>query len=153
MTALLSLLPVAGCTTRIERGRAALEDGQGTEAIYQFTRAIEGGKLSRTDLATAYRGRGLAHHRMGDVDKAIADYTRAIKVKPDDAKAYFGRGLGYKANGALDKALADLSKVIELNPEFAPAYEKRSVIYEGRGQDAEAEADRLKAAKLYRTQP
>jgi tetratricopeptide (TPR) repeat protein len=46
----------------------------------------------------------------GDQDKAIADYTEAVRLKPENARAYFNRGIAYKAKGDLDKAEQDLTK-------------------------------------------
>jgi tetratricopeptide (TPR) repeat protein len=43
----------------------------------------------------------------GDLDTAIADYTKAIELKPDLAEAYFNRGIEYEKLGQRDKAIAD----------------------------------------------
>jgi tetratricopeptide (TPR) repeat protein len=36
-----------------------------------------------------------AKHEQGDHEGAIADYTKAIEIAPDDEEAYFGRGNSY----------------------------------------------------------
>jgi tetratricopeptide (TPR) repeat protein len=61
----------------------------------------------------AYRERGLVHARMGDADKAIADYMQAIKIKPDFAEAYRGRSKAYRDKGDVDRAVADLEQAIK----------------------------------------
>ena len=40
--------------------------------------------------AREYFGNGLAEHSKGDYDGAIADYDKAIQLKPDYADAYMG---------------------------------------------------------------
>jgi tetratricopeptide (TPR) repeat protein len=49
-------------------------------------------------------------------DKAIADYTDAIRRNPSDATAYFNRGLAWQSKQEYDKAIADYNKAIRLNP-------------------------------------
>ena len=41
--------------------------------------------------ATVYYNRGLAHSRNGELELAIANYTKAIELKPDYADAYYQR--------------------------------------------------------------
>ena len=45
-----------------------------------------------TKDATAYCRTGDAYREKGELDKAIADYTEAIRLEPKDATAYFARG-------------------------------------------------------------
>ncbi len=49
------------------------------------------------------------------VNKAFADYKRAIDLKPDFALAYFYRGRARYAIHNLEGAMADLKKVLELS--------------------------------------
>jgi tetratricopeptide (TPR) repeat protein len=49
-------------------------------------------------------------------DKAIADYTEAIRLKPDYARAYYNRGLAYQRKEDGIRAKADLDKAISLDP-------------------------------------
>ena len=48
---------------------------------------------STRKYAEAYRNRGFAYEEKGELDKAIADYTEAIRLNPKDAAAFFGRGV------------------------------------------------------------
>ena len=48
------------------------------------------------------------------LDKAIADYNRTIKLKPDHAGAYYNRGLANKHLGKKAEAEADMKKGREL---------------------------------------
>ena len=63
--------------------------------------------------AIAYCNRGNAYLQKGDLDRAIADYSETMRLKPDcAAEVYFGRGTAYfqqeeyvRARAALDAAL------------------------------------------------
>jgi tetratricopeptide (TPR) repeat protein len=64
--------------------------------------------------ATAYHNRAVAYGLAGDVDHAIADYTKTIEIKPDNAAAYENRGRAYASKGDYTRALADVMKGSEL---------------------------------------
>ncbi|MCL1930480.1 MAG: LysM peptidoglycan-binding domain-containing protein [Treponema sp.] len=51
-----------------------------------------------------------------DYNKAIADYTEAIKISPNDFTAYRNRGIMYKAIKDYIKANSDFTQAIKLNP-------------------------------------
>ena len=59
--------------------------------------------------------------------RAIADYDRAIALKPDNASAYYTRGNAYYQKGDLERAIADFQKVVELggNPKAVADARKR----------------------------
>src|SRR5258708_16457265 len=62
-------------------------------------------------------------------DKAIADYTEAIRLKPDYADAHYNRGNAYYYLQQYDEAVADYSEVIRLKPDYADAYYNRGDAY------------------------
>ena len=62
-----------------------------------------------------------------DYAGAMADYDRAIELKPDFHEAYNSRGEARRVNGQLDAAMADFGKAIELKPDFSPAYNNRAI--------------------------
>jgi tetratricopeptide (TPR) repeat protein len=64
-----------------------------------------------------------------DYDRAIADYTTAIELKPDYAEAYNDRGFAYYLKGDFDRAIADYTRAIELRPNYPKAYNNRGVVY------------------------
>jgi tetratricopeptide (TPR) repeat protein len=78
----------------------------------------------------AYAIRGWAYSKNRDYDKAIADYTEAIRLRPDDLLSYYRAREWLYANKAdLDKAIADCSEVIRLAPEDSNAYYRRAWAY------------------------
>jgi len=70
--------------------------------------------------AAAYDQRGTAYRHKGDLDQAIADYTRAIELNPNYAAAYNSRGLAHASKGDYTRALADVTKADELVPSTKP---------------------------------
>jgi tetratricopeptide (TPR) repeat protein len=65
--------------------------------------------------ALAYFNRGYAYGEIGDYEKAIVDYSKAIELNPSDALAYYNRGLDYHNKGEVPKAVSDLEKCIGLS--------------------------------------
>ena len=58
--------------------------------------------------------RANAHRVKGDNDRAIADYTDAIRLDPNFVTAYYNRGVTYRAKGDSDRAIADYTAAITL---------------------------------------
>jgi tetratricopeptide (TPR) repeat protein len=78
----------------------------------------------------AYGLRGWAYSKNRDYDKAIADYTDAIRLHPDDLPSYYRARAGLYANKAdFNKAIADCSEVIRLAPKDSNAYYRRAWAY------------------------
>jgi tetratricopeptide (TPR) repeat protein len=64
----------------------------------------------------AYFNRASAYVLMREYDKAIGDFTDAIRLEAEDAAAYFGRSIAYEAKGDHSEAEADRTKAYELDP-------------------------------------
>ena len=93
--------------------------------------------------------RAKAYADKGDYDKAIIDYTRAIRLNPDDTFAYVDRGKVYTLIGDYDKATIDYTHAIRLHPDNAEAYFGRGKVYELKGSKDKATADFAKAKALF----
>ena len=120
----------------------------GDVGIAACTRVIESGRWQGADLVWAYNNRGNAKRGKGDLDGALADYTRALELNPQDAKAYNNRGNAKQDKGDLDGALADYTRALELNPKHASAYYNRGVARFVKGEMAAAAADFARAQEL-----
>jgi len=83
-----------------------------------------------------YLKRGEALSDAREYDRAIADYTTAIQLKPDYAEAYNDRGFAYYLKGDGTRAIADYTRAIELRPDYAKAYNSRGVAYMSHGYGA-----------------
>jgi tetratricopeptide (TPR) repeat protein len=68
----------------------------------------------------AYYKRGVAYQFKGDLDRAIADYNKAIELRPNHVRAYESRGSAYASKGVYTNAVADVTKASELAQKKAP---------------------------------
>ena len=72
-----------------------------------------------------YMTRGASYGSIGEHQKAIEDFTRAIELNSENlpkqlmAQIYYMRGLSYKDSDDVQKATEDYQKAIELDPEVA----------------------------------
>jgi tetratricopeptide (TPR) repeat protein len=84
--------------------------------IAACTDAINAGKLEPVVIGMAYNNRGQWYADKGERDRAIADFTSAIKLDRNQAPAYFHRARLHAAAGRKVEAIADFRKVLELQP-------------------------------------
>jgi tetratricopeptide (TPR) repeat protein len=64
--------------------------------------------LAGPNAGKAYYNRGLTYQRMGDMQAAVDDYTKAIHLMPTFAKAYHNRGVAISQLGDKQAAVSDL---------------------------------------------
>lgn len=113
-----------------------------TKKIGQYNEAVKG--LSATD----WFENGNVYFDKKQYDRAIADYSKAIQLDPNDAMAYYNRGIAYYFKGQYDRAIADYNKGIALDPNNAIAYNYRGIAYDFKGQYDKAFKDYNKAIQL-----
>jgi tetratricopeptide (TPR) repeat protein len=124
---------------------AALADARQDCQMLRGDAAIQACDLA---IGEAYKNRGKAYLAKGDLDRAIADDTKAIEINPKDADAYYNRGYAYHAKGDFDQAIADYTKVIEIDPGSEAAYNNRGYEYETKGDFERAAVDFTKAIEV-----
>ena len=83
-----------------------------------------------------------------NLDKAIADYTQAIKLAPQAAAAFRSRGILWRRVKAYDKAIADFSEAVRLNPRDPIVRVNRSNVSRDQGAYDKAIADLDEAIRL-----
>ena len=84
--------------------RCDSDDSHPDIKIVACTRNIKSGRFIGQNLAVAFNNRGLAYKRKGQWEKAIADFSEAINLKPDFVFAYNNRGNAYYDKGQFDQA-------------------------------------------------
>ena len=57
------------------------------------------------------------HHRLGEYDEALEEYTNALRFNVANVDALAGRGELYAQQGRLPEAVADLSAAVKLDPQ------------------------------------
>jgi len=99
-------------------------------------------------LEHEYHNLGNDYYKIGEFDKAVEHYNKALEIRPDLLETFFNRGLAYTRKGLYDKAIEDLTKVIELNPNLAEAYYTRGLVYEYKQDYAQAITEYNKALEV-----
>ena len=64
-----------------------------------------------------FNNRGYAWAAIGELDKALADYTHALEIDPAYASVYFNRAAVWFEKGDLQHALQDAETAVRLDPE------------------------------------
>ena len=95
-----------------------------------------------------YFFRGKSYHELNVLDKASADYTKAIKLNPSYDKAHNNRGLIYGQLRRFDLAMNSFTKAIEINPQLKEAYNNRGVARAATGDKKNAIKDFTKSIEL-----
>lgn len=116
--------------------------------IEACTEVIERLDKPPDELARAYRNRGSAYSVIGSQEKAIADFTEAIRLKGDYAIAFGDRGQAKLAKGEFHGAIADYSDAIRFKANYPNAYVSRGYAYLVEGDMDRAIADFSKTLQL-----
>jgi tetratricopeptide (TPR) repeat protein len=116
-------------------------------SIGSCTAAIQSGRWSGKHLAWAFFNRGNAYAEKNDNDRAIVEYSEAIRLDPKFTVAFTNRGNAYMAKKEYDRAIADYDRSIRIKP-TANAYANRAVAYGRSGDQEKAIADLRKALSL-----
>lgn len=78
--------------------------------------------------AEEYFQRGLEKYEQGLLEEAIAEWTEAIRLDPNDTASYVNRGIAKSELGDNLGAILDFDKAIELDPNNALAYGCRDFV-------------------------
>jgi tetratricopeptide (TPR) repeat protein len=94
------------------------------EAVAVYDAALR----SAPDDPSLWSKRAEFNKLAGNIDAAIADYTRTIDLAPG-AMAYYLRGNLYRDTKRYEAAVADYSRALELDPKMVGAYNDRGNAY------------------------
>jgi tetratricopeptide (TPR) repeat protein len=142
-----AIIGLAGCAAMSPEAQTCA--GGTTEAsVAACTQLLQAGDLSPRMQAITLYNRGTSYEGAGQYALAIADFSEAIRLKPDYANAFLNRGGSYVGEGRYDLAIADLNDAIRLDPDLYDAYVDRGSAYENNGQYEPALADFNDAIRL-----
>jgi tetratricopeptide (TPR) repeat protein len=123
--------------------------GNDPAAVIEGCTALIQSRFETTaNQARAYFDRGNAYKKQGLGQQAIADYAKAIELKPDYLAAYNNRGNAFNDGGLYDRAIADFTKAIEIEPNNPVPYGNRGHTYNKSGLYDQAIEDFTKAITL-----
>ncbi len=113
--------------------------------------------------AKYYFRRAAYHVIKSNWAEAIADYTEALRLKPDPldedafnftvAEVYRERGIAYRYLGDYEASLADFTELTQLEPDYPYHYEQRSITYKFKGDFENALQDLYTVQQLKPNQP
>jgi tetratricopeptide (TPR) repeat protein len=127
MTSARSLITARRYDASLARAEAYFAREEYAKSILDFDRAI-----ALKSERHSYLMRGRAHDKLGDREKAIADFTRVIAFDPTWKTGYAYRVDVYEERGDSDAAIADYDKLIALDPNDGSYPKKRARLIEKR---------------------
>jgi len=83
------------------------------------------------------------NYTSNEYERAIADYTKVLKIKPDDYETLKLRGDAYYDKGDIDRAIADYNEALRIKPDYRNALYKRGRAYNNKGYKDGELVDRL----------
>jgi len=127
----------------------------GHEHLGQYQKAIDDCRESlwrmssappdKSDIARDYLTRGQCYLRLGENEKAEADFQTAAELSPNDYRTYYQRALAYEQVGQFRKATNDFTEAIKRSANatnvLAQLYYQRGQNYLRLGENDKAEAD------------
>jgi tetratricopeptide (TPR) repeat protein len=124
--------------------REALMRGDTQKAVAAFSDVIR----ERPDDHLSLNDRGVAYKRMGRIEDAIRDYTKALEIKPGFAEALNNRGVALTVKGDYDAAIKDFDEAIEARELKGKALVNRGYAHSKAGRGEKALADYRAALAL-----
>ncbi|OYW97361.1 MAG: hypothetical protein B7Z15_23265, partial [Rhizobiales bacterium 32-66-8] len=158
---------VAACTVVIDKG--LLRGGPLALAYLHRGLSMSGpdtDKRSKADFRTAirmyndaimaqplnphlYMQRGVVYQTIGEADRAIIDYSDAIRLAPRETLPLINRGVVlYLRKDNNEGAIADFNAALKINPKEISAWTNRGIVYRRKGDLNRAIADFTTAIKL-----
>lgn len=116
-------------------------------SIFDLDRAIQLGNTS-FELYLLYEQRADAYAELEMYQLAVDDYTRAIKLVPENTSLYYARAYAYEDMRAYPLAIADFNHILSVDPEDEYVYRGRGRVYEAMGDYQQAIADFTQAITL-----
>jgi tetratricopeptide (TPR) repeat protein len=131
-------------------GDKALAGEDYIDAVQRYDRLID---PANPDALALFR-RGVALDASGQTDKAMEDYSAAIKADPKSSLAFLGRGVLLAVRKrAYDRAIEDFDKVLVIEPDNVEALVSRGDAFGQLGDLGRAMADLNRAVALAPDKP
>ncbi|MFN2623853.1 MAG: tetratricopeptide repeat protein [Chthoniobacterales bacterium] len=109
-----------------DNGIAAHRSKQYDRAISAFTTLLQS-QLEAKAAAVVYVARAQSYAGKGELRKAMADATEAIKLDRDLAIAYNTRGVAFGRMGDFNNAIKDFDAALRLDPRLMDAQRNRAL--------------------------
>jgi len=83
--------------------------------------------------ADLYNMRGIAYSKLGDADRADADFRKVSELSPRAAEAHMNRGVDFIRQGDYDRAIDALKFATTIKPKLATAFSNLGTAYQKKG--------------------
>jgi tetratricopeptide (TPR) repeat protein len=146
---LILLAPTPAASQTVRQMTEQCGNGSDLDAVIRSCSGlIERGNVAARELSIIFNNRGVAYSQLGNFDKAVADYSEAIRLDPSAESSYTDRGITYNKMDLFDLAIADFNAAIRLNGQAAEAYASRGFSYKEKRNYGQAIADLNEAIRL-----
>jgi tetratricopeptide (TPR) repeat protein len=98
--------------------------------------------------AEVHNIRGLDLAYVGRVTEAIAQFERALQIKPDYAEAHYNLGIALGRTGRLSEAIAQFEQALQIKPDYAEAHYNLGIALGRTGRLSEAIAQFEQALRI-----
>jgi tetratricopeptide (TPR) repeat protein len=126
------------------QGQALAQAGKTAEALAAYNNALN----LNPHNALAFYHRGLLYQSEKQYELAVADFTSANGLTPQQPDPLLGRALCRLATGKTREAAADLDEAVQVAPQNAQAWTTRGAAYERIGDKAKATESYNRAVTL-----
>jgi tetratricopeptide (TPR) repeat protein len=113
----------------------------------------ESAELESPKDYVGYRGQGDFDLSKDEYDKAIADYSEAIRLNPNDAGSFYGRACAHTSKHDFRGTIADCTRALAIDSGKFEAYQIRAWAYWKEGSFTKALGDLELAIKLAPSKP
>jgi tetratricopeptide (TPR) repeat protein len=96
----------------------------------------------------AHLGLGLAFAERGRLEKAVEEYKKALKLKPDYVQAHNNLGVIYFKQGRIKEAAGEYKEALRLNPALSEAHYNLGIILYRKGNLVEAIKELKEAVRI-----
>lgn len=129
-------------------GNISADEGNFQDALRHYDKSIRLAEITNPNLFSIYVNRGTVKDSLGDYAGAIADYSHALKLKPDDHEAYYNRASTKIKLRAFQAAISDLNCTLKYHPKHILAYVNRGNAKREIGDLIGSEQDYLNALEI-----
>ena len=110
-----------------------------SRSIPACSRLIERGGVTPDVLADYHLFRGTAHLLMAEPDKAIADLSQTIRLRPATPEALVARGDAHRSKGDFERAFADYDEAIRIDPKYIFGHIAKAQAFYAKGEGVRAQ--------------
>jgi putative GTP pyrophosphokinase len=107
-----------------------------------------GMQLDHKIRGLVYNHRGMAYFAMGNHQRALKDFSSAIRYDPENDRGYANRGLCNRVLKKFERALQDFNRAMKINPIRPDIYFGRAQTYYDMQQYQPARQDCEKALSI-----